>query len=340
MDDAKAFMLGLMQTARERFGNPLIGAFAIAWALWNFRIILILVGSGDGGWKAKIEHIDTKLMPHWYDWAIHCYLVPAVFAIVWIYVLPPILRKVAAHHEKNISRNREAIFSVTETRLLSTEEAMHMRQVILKQRAEWLAEKYTHSQALETYAKQFKESSQEIEEKIKKISELKRENEDLLNQISDLKIKKLEPFEFKGKTTQDKANALDIEFPPKDKQFQTAALVTFDGHRIQWPWVISEKNKINLPYEKMLDFPIDQQTFNAMLFINNNYSNESEPHSINWKNRLFMAGFDNPEEILRKLIISGYFLEEKEKLIIIPEANSQINWLENIGFSQEPDPRR
>ena len=135
MDDAKNFVLGIFQTVRERFGNPLVSAFAIAWAIWNFRLLLVLVG--DGGWRDKIVYIDTKLMTEWWHWLLHGTTIPLAAALFWIYVLPPALRKIATDHEKMSNLNREALFQVAETRTLSVQEALEMRAIMIKQRAEW-----------------------------------------------------------------------------------------------------------------------------------------------------------------------------------------------------------
>ncbi|RLJ40543.1 hypothetical protein [Acidovorax sp. 106] len=160
MDDAKTFVLGIFQTVRERFGNPLVSAFVVAWAIWNFRLLLVFLGSGDGGWKAKISYIDNYLFPKQLDWLIHGSLIPLGIALTWIYLLPPLLRRIAADHEKNLNRTRDAIFSATEVRTLSSEEALHLRSVMIKQRAEWQTEKAETVQSLENFAKRTEEQAQ------------------------------------------------------------------------------------------------------------------------------------------------------------------------------------
>lgn len=62
MDDAKEFVASLLKTVRDRLGNPLVSAFTIAWLVWNFRVVLVLVGDGDGGWRAKIDYLDKILL--------------------------------------------------------------------------------------------------------------------------------------------------------------------------------------------------------------------------------------------------------------------------------------
>lgn len=336
MDDAKAFLLGLMQTARERFGNPLIGAFAIAWAIWNFRIILVLVGNGDGGWKAKLEHIDTVLMPTRWVWFWHGYFWPTCFALAWIYVLPPLLRKIAADHEKNLNRNREAIFSITEARTLSVDEAMYMRQVMLKQRAEWQTEKADNLQALENYSRKIEEVNEEMTALRKSISTKDHEITQLQKEIQELKAPPPPvPFNFSGQTTEAKASAIGLRFDTLPSPEKEPSLVQFDGKNVQWPWMPTEGNKINIPNDRFTDKPIDEIVLCAMLFLGENYaSSPSRKPLPAWAQYLRNAGFQRCESIIRTLYHSGILQGNSDSPELPPHSVSFIQWLRIIGFSR------
>jgi hypothetical protein len=90
----------------DRLGNPLVGAFGLAWCVWNFR--LLLVAFGDGEWKPKIEYIDNSLMARWSDWLVHGYLAPLFFALIWVFAFPFLFRRVMVFHREQVAKTAKA----------------------------------------------------------------------------------------------------------------------------------------------------------------------------------------------------------------------------------------
>lgn len=332
MDDAKNFLLGLMQTARERFGNPLISAFAISWIIWNFRLVLIFFGNGDGGWQGKITYIDTKLMPHWRDWLIHGIAIPLASSLFWIYVLPPLLRRIASDHEKNQNLNREAIFTITEARTLSSEEAFRLREVMIKQRAEWQAEKAETLQSLENYSNKQEITLKELDEAKKTIDIQTKEIEELKKQIEKLNAPPpRKQFDFHQKTTEEKARALGLKI--KYKNSENPDLVTFDNKSISWPWHPSEYQKFDIQYNHYIKYPIDEMTIAGVIFlINNKHAPIKQPTS-SWAHFFMIAGFQNSEELVEKLLIHGFLSGTTSNPDISQNCMSFGIWLKSIGFS-------
>jgi hypothetical protein len=113
--------------------DPLVSAFAIAWCIWNWRILLVLIGDGDGGWLAKIDYLDKRLMAPSSVWLLHGLVYPLLFACAWIFVLPPILRRDAVFHEGQSHRTKSAVMAALESAPISREEQGRMWANFLKE---------------------------------------------------------------------------------------------------------------------------------------------------------------------------------------------------------------
>lgn len=145
MDDAKNFLLGVMQTLKDRFGNPLISSIVISWCLWNSQLLIILISTGDGGWKSKLDYINHTLYPTGIDRFIDFLLAPVVFAVIWIYLMPSLLSMVAIHHEKTFNKNRENLLKELEKKPISEEDKKILLDRMLKDSNSFQKEKETLS---------------------------------------------------------------------------------------------------------------------------------------------------------------------------------------------------
>lgn len=323
MDDAKNFVMGLLQTARDRFGNPFISAFAFAWFAWNFRLILVIVGDGSGGWEAKIKYIDSKLMVHWYDWLIHGYVVPSAFALFWIFAMPPVLRKFAARHEQNVSRTRDEIFSYTNQQTLTPDEALTLRSTMVRQRADWQTEKAAIVTSLETIV-----STDQAKDT--RIQQLSNEVTGLKSEIEQLKAPPPQkPFEFVGKATQEKAEQLGIRLVGASSP---SAFVTFDNAMVDWPWRPTENQKINIPHSQLINEPLYQAVLQGVLVLTSPSSTlihgtEEEVikhlsrHKVQMARETFMH--------LRQLAV---FQANRGQFTLSQAGHSLSRWLREVGF--------
>lgn len=329
MDDAKNFVLGIFQTVKERFGNPLVSAFVVAWAIWNFRLLLVLVGSGTGGWQAKITYIDTRLMVGWWTWPVHGLLIPLASALVWIYILPPVLRKVAASHERSQNTTREAIFTATEARTLSVEEALSMRQIMVKQRAEWQIEKAATAQSLENLVQQVDHANSALAKAKEMAEAMEHEAKDLRLQIEKLKAPPAPvPFNFDGQPTNEKAQALGLHLLGKPPL--TNPQVVFDGLPVSWPWQAHDNCKINIPHLRLLAHPLDEETVWGMFQVQEAYPNGTTQSRAQWTAWLHATGAQRPEAVMKRLWMHGTFTGNVEN----PQFQdaSPIRWLRQVGF--------
>lgn len=334
MDDAKNFVLGIFQTVKERFGNPLISAFVIAWVVWNFRLLLVLIGSGDGGWQAKITYIDTKLMVHWWHWVVHGTLVPLVAALLWIYVLPPLLRRVAAHHEKHTNLTREALFQISGTRTLSEEEASEMRSVMLRQRAEWRRDKLETKQSLEDYERT-------ISEKLAQVETLENEIQAQREELEHLKAPPpRQKASFFDKEPAEVAQILGIHFlaqpggePP---------LILFYEKSIQWPWNPSPEQAFDLPEAATMRGQLSEESMLAMFVLSANVKPGTQMSRANWTASLTGQGIARTGEQIQTLYQHGFLSGASAEPRLTSEGIRFAKWLGDIGFhhAAAPNPAR
>ncbi len=334
MDDAKNFVLGIFQTVKERFGNPLISAFVIAWGIWNFRLLLVLIGSGDGGWQAKITYIDTKLMVHWWHWAVHGTVVPLLAALLWIYALPPLLRRVAAHHEKHTNLTREALFQITETRTISEDEASEMRSVMLRQRAEWRRDKIETKQSLEDYERT-------VSEKLDRVQALEKQLQAQKEELEKLKAPPPpQKADFADMGATEIARTLGVYF--QSQPSSDPPLILFHGNSIQWPWNPSVEQAFHLPAAATMRGQLSEETMLAMLALSSNVQPGSQMSRTNWAESLKGHGIARPSEQVQMLYQHGFLTGLAIEPKLASEGPTFARWLRLIGFhlAGEPNPHR
>lgn len=153
MDAFKDIWNSLRLSVIDRLGNPLLGSFCIAWAAWNFRILVIVLGSGD--WKPKLDYIDKVLMKSQIDWLVHGYLIPLAFAIAWVFILPYIFRRVLVFHREQAATTAKAVMIAEGKQPIGAEEANKLRLKIREAGEAWENERAV-------YLKQIDEMSERI----------------------------------------------------------------------------------------------------------------------------------------------------------------------------------
>jgi len=341
MDDAKNFVLGIFQTVKDRFGNPLVSAFVVSWAIWNFRLLLVLLGSGDGGWQTKITYIDKQLMPEWVDWGIHGFLIPIAFALLWIYILPPALRTVAAYHESSQNKTREAIFTATEARTLSAEEALNLRQVMVKQRAEWQSEKAEIVQSLENFVKKLESANEGLQAANAREQGLAKEVASLKKEIEKLKEPPPRtPYNFAGKPTKEKAAALGLQLLNRNPISPSS--ISFDGFPVNWPWMPTEHSRFNIPHKRLIEHPLDEEAIWGMFYLLRKYrGGGSPPQAANeWAEVFRDAGAKRPDALVRHLLLHGVLSGNYEAPEFSAQQTSSIRWLQQVGFKETETPKQ
>lgn len=113
-------------TLYDRTSSPLFGSFAISWAVWNYRLLVVLVG--EGKFAEKIAYIDGALYPNW-SWV--CGLgvgAPLLTAVLFIYLYPFPARWVYEFTAKQQKRLRDLRKQIEGDELIGVEEARELRQ--------------------------------------------------------------------------------------------------------------------------------------------------------------------------------------------------------------------
>lgn len=70
----------------ERLTSPLLGAFVVSWAIWNFRFLLVILSSADI--DQKLNLLDSVVFSHYQDVLLRGIVGPIVTALAWIFVYP------------------------------------------------------------------------------------------------------------------------------------------------------------------------------------------------------------------------------------------------------------
>jgi hypothetical protein len=126
----------------DRLSNPLLGAFCVAWSVWNFRIVVAILGNGD--WREKIEYIDKKLMLTTQDWLFHAYVIPLALAAVYVFLLPPLLRKVTVFHREQAAITARAVMIADGEQPISEAEASKLLARLRAFNDQWDEERTTY----------------------------------------------------------------------------------------------------------------------------------------------------------------------------------------------------
>lgn len=90
MESVRDVLESFRSYLRDRLANPLYVSFVIAWCVLNFRLLMVVFG--DGGWKEKIDFINTQLYPDFSGWALRWVGGPFLVAVLFVLTSPFIHR--------------------------------------------------------------------------------------------------------------------------------------------------------------------------------------------------------------------------------------------------------
>ncbi len=128
MDTFREFISSVNEAIRQRLGNPLLGAFLIAWTGWNFRLIMTMLGDDQS--REKIRYIDTVLYPGWIDWLTNGAILPLISALVFVFTYPFVNRWLLAFYREQQKLTIERILEIEERTPLTQEDADALRKRI------------------------------------------------------------------------------------------------------------------------------------------------------------------------------------------------------------------
>ncbi len=132
MDTLREVFDSLRNHIRSRLGNPLYGAYVVAWLAINFRLLLVLIG--DGGWREKIAYIDATLYPTQWHWAWYGVSYPLLVAVAFVVFAPYAQRWVSVYTQTKEKATIEALLKVAGETPMGPEAADALRKSLLSER--------------------------------------------------------------------------------------------------------------------------------------------------------------------------------------------------------------
>ncbi len=123
----------LLKSARQqivdRMSSPLLGSFAVAWCLWNYKFLVILFSAASV--TKTFELIETLVFPDLHSVLLRGFVFPTVTAIAYIFLYPYPARFVfgfTQRRQREINQLRQQIEDET---LLTSEESRRIRNQVV-----------------------------------------------------------------------------------------------------------------------------------------------------------------------------------------------------------------
>lgn len=123
----------ILKSARQqivdRLSSPLLGSFAVAWCLWNYKFLVILLSAASV--TKTFELIDTLVFPNLSSVLIRGFLLPAGTAMAYIFLYPYPARFVfgfTQRRQREVNQLRQQIEDET---LLTAEESRRIRNQVV-----------------------------------------------------------------------------------------------------------------------------------------------------------------------------------------------------------------
>lgn len=77
---------GVKDAVKSRLSNPLLGSFALTWALVNHRIVMVLL-SGQTI-QEKFDYLDKVVEGSSNEWHLHTFWIPLIAALLYVFFWP------------------------------------------------------------------------------------------------------------------------------------------------------------------------------------------------------------------------------------------------------------
>ena len=174
------FTKSLKSSMYDRLSSPLFGSFVIAWLVWNYRLVLILLSS----WEAdrKFDFIDYNLYgvssSNYEKYALLClhhFIGPAIAAILFILLYPypaTWVFEYARNQQKKLRSIRQRIENET---LLTAKEAADLRKSFEGTRGDYLREINLKDQDISYLRNMLQESENNLAKYLTETKNLKTE---------------------------------------------------------------------------------------------------------------------------------------------------------------------
>ncbi|KQO26315.1 hypothetical protein ASF11_00955 [Acidovorax sp. Leaf76] len=138
MDAVKDFFSSIREYVRDKTANPFWGAYVLAWVAVNFRLIVVLLASGEAA--QKIAYIDDTLYPSLTVWLVRFWLGPMALAAFFVVASPFLQRWVTTFTRARDAETIRQLLRIEEQEPLTKEQADRLRKQLHDERARRMAE--------------------------------------------------------------------------------------------------------------------------------------------------------------------------------------------------------
>ncbi|MDO9004739.1 MAG: hypothetical protein Q7V20_14930 [Aquabacterium sp.] len=122
----------------SRLSDPLVWAFILSWAIWNYRLILVVLG--DGPYRGKIAYIDEELYKN-NEWFLRGILWPAGTALIQLLIVPFGTTLVMMFQKWMEVLQHDRVAKASKAKLCTKEEAIRLHEELTRQKIEMNAER-------------------------------------------------------------------------------------------------------------------------------------------------------------------------------------------------------
>ncbi|WP_426195031.1 hypothetical protein [Massilia sp. DWR3-1-1] len=116
----------------DRVSSPLTFSFVLSWCAWNYRFLLLIVGTNAA--SEKFAYVDAHLFATWQDYAFRGFLFPLCSALCYIYLYPAPARKVYEFTQSEAVKMKKAQQRIEDETPISEEEAAELRANMRKEK--------------------------------------------------------------------------------------------------------------------------------------------------------------------------------------------------------------
>lgn len=124
---------------QERAASPLTGAFVVSWCIWNFKLLLVVLG--DGSYREKISFIETGLYGGSDQGILRGIVFPLLTALAYIFVYPAYAKRVMEHHKTQQNEIRALAIKIDGERVLTEAQATELRRQQRRREGAWARER-------------------------------------------------------------------------------------------------------------------------------------------------------------------------------------------------------
>lgn len=150
----------------DRAASPLIGAFVVAWAVWNYRFFVVLLSSGIPAPEDKFQAIEQLFVASTFsigNWnftingaLLDGVLIPATLTFIYLFIYPFLANPVYEHSLKKQKELRAIKQEQENQRLLSVEESRELYRRLAQMQSK-------HQSETDNYNNQISSLNQHIE---------------------------------------------------------------------------------------------------------------------------------------------------------------------------------